>query len=374
MGSEQATNELFRITDAFDYSAANEELFLRAMGEMVAFHRERSRIFDGLCRIHGFAWDQVGGVQDALSIPHIIVSAFKERKILSLPEEEIVTTFTSSGTSGQKSQINWDATSRDRQAFMRKSIVESYGLADYEHEVNYICFSYDPDTGGRRGAAHAHSMYATFAPARELFYAIGRGPDGEPEFRLDACVATLERYARTGLPLRVTGFPAFGYVTLERLDSMGVSFEFPPESVLFSGGGWKLHTGKRVSYEEYADLVRRVLGISAGRIRDVYGMVEHGVPYLTCEEGRFHVPIYSRVCAVDPGTMRVQPEGEVGLLKLVTPYIRSVPCISVLSTDLGEVRSRCACGRGGRFIVLRGRGGVKKHDGCAISAAQLLGQ
>ena len=118
--------------------------------------------------------------------------------------------------------------------------------------------------------------------------------------------------------------------------------------------------------------MNRVLGIPADRIRDVYGMVEHGVPYVTCEHGHFHVPVYSRVCAVSPHTMEILPNGETGLLKLITPYIRSTPALSILSTDLGCVEENCPCGRPGKYIVLKGRGGVKKYAGCGISAAQLL--
>lgn len=369
-----ATDRLFTIESAFDHSPETSDLFVEAMREMVRWHRERSPLYAGLCRLDGFDEGSIRGEEDLPRIPHIIVSAFKERRLLSIPEAEIVITYTSSGTSGHQSHIDWDATSRDRQGFMRRAIVKSYGLVDTEHPVNYLCFSYDPDSGGQRGAAHAHSMYATFAPARETFYAISAGPDGQPEFRREGCVKALEAFSASGLPLRVTGFPAFGYVTLKSLDEAGHHFRFPPESVLFSGGGWKLHTGQAVSNEEYAALVERVLGIPRSRIHDVYGMVEHGVPYMTCEAGRFHVPIWSRVFAVDPGSGRILPEGEVGLLKLVTPYLTSTPAISVLSTDLGAMRSGCPCGRPGQTLELHGRGGVKKYDGCAISAAQLLGQ
>lgn len=373
IAASEAVDRLFEIPDAFAFTTENEALFIQAMREMIAFHRARSPLFEGLCRLDGFTEDDLKGPADLQRIPHVIVTAFKEMKILSLPESEIVATFTSSGTSGAMSQTNLDATSRDRQAFMRASIVESYGLID-DRPVNYLCFSYDPASGGKRGAAHTHGVYATFAPANETFFAITPGPDGQPHFRLEECVATIERYAQSGLPLRITGFPAFGWVTLSKLDDLGHRFQFPPDSLLFSGGGWKLHTGREVSFEEYAALVGRVLGITRDRIRDVYGMVEHGVPYLTCEKGSFHVPIYGRVWAVDPATEDILPYGKVGLFKLITPYIRSVPAISVLSTDLGEVRERCACGRRGPILVLHGRGGVKKYDGCAISAAQLLGQ
>lgn len=75
---------------------------------------------------------------------------------------------------------------------------------------------------------------------------------------------------------------------------------------------------------------------------------------------------------MSPHTVEVLPDGETGLQKLITPYIRSTPALSILSTDLGYVAEGCPCGRKGKYIVLKGRGGVKKYAGCGISAAQLL--
>ncbi|MDD2960978.1 MAG: hypothetical protein PHR45_02705 [Muribaculaceae bacterium] len=368
---EEITDKLFKCSSAFDYKGTSQ-LFIDSIREMFAYQRANSVIFDGICRQYNFNIEDIKSEEDILRIPAIFVTAFKERKLLSVSQEEIVKTFTSSGTTGSKSQINWDKISMERQGFMRNSIVESYGLADYEQEVNNLIFSYDPTISGSRGAAHAHSSYAKFAKERETFFTITADKYGEPEFRLDEGIKALERFSQSGLPLRITGFPAFGYMTLTELDNRGIKFQFPADSVLFSGGGWKNYTGKTISYPEYVELVNRVLGIGADRIRDVYGMVEHGVPYMTCEHGHFHIPIYSRVCAVSPKTMEILPDGETGLLKLITPYIRSTPALSILSTDLGYVESNCPCGREGKYIVLQGRGGVKKYAGCGISAAQLL--
>ena len=369
--SEKCTGQLFRVSNAFDY-AGTSGLFLESVREMFEFQCAHSPIFKGICQQYGFSVNDIQDEDSILRIPAIFVTAFKERKLLSLPESEIVKTLTSSGTTGSKSQINWDATSMQRQEFMRRSIVESYGLAAYDQLVNNLVFSYSPEVSGSRGAAHAHSSYAQFAKENETFYAIGRDKYGEPEFKLDEGIKALERFAASGLPLRITGFPAFGYMTLNELDNRGIHFKFPADSVLFSGGGWKNYTGKTIAYDEYVGLVNRVLGIPADRIRDVYGMVEHGVPYVTCEHGHFHVPVYSRVCAVSPHTMEILPNGETGLLKLITPYIRSTPALSILSTDLGCVEENCPCGRPGKYIVLKVRGGVKKYAGCGISAAQLL--
>lgn len=374
MSSETATHALFELHDAFSHTPEHDALFVEAMREMIAWHRERSVIYDGLCRQHGFEADQVRTLDDVLRIPHIIVSAFKERKILSLPEAEITRTFTSSGTAGLVSQINWDAVSERRQEGTRRDIIASYGLLDPDQTVNYLVFNFEPKVAGTKGAAYSDLKYTEFAPAKEIFWAIQGDEGGEPQFRLEACVEKLRDFEAQGLPIRLIGFPAFTTFTLRHLEEKGLAFRFPAESAMILGGGWKAHTGAEIPFEEFAGLAQERLGIPRNRIRDVYGMVEHGIPYITCEANQFHVPIYSRACAVDPGTLEILPDGEKGLLKYVTPYIRSVPAISVLSTDLGEVHRGCPCGRPGHTLVLRGRGGVKKYAGCAISAAQLLGQ
>lgn len=369
--NEKKTIELFTCKNAFDYEHTSE-LFLEAVKEMFEFHRNRSVIFRGICEQYGFTVNDINSEEDILKVPAVFVTAFKERKLLSLPESEIVRTFTSSGTTGSVSQINWDAVSQERQENMRRWIVESYGLAAYDQKVNNLIFSYAPDISGSKGAAHTHGAYTSFAQENESFYAIHKGKNGEPEFKVEECIEKLRQFAASGLPLRITGFPAFGYMTMLEMEKLGISFKFPDDSLLFSGGGWKNYTGKAISFEEYVALVNKVFGIKRDRIRDVYGMVEHGVPYITCECGHLHVPIYSRVCAVSPHTMQILPDGEIGLLKLISPYIRSTPSLSVLSTDLGAVMGNCECGRPGKYIVLKGRGGVKKYAGCGISAAQLL--
>jgi hypothetical protein len=264
--------------------------------------------------------------------------------------------------------------SEQRQEGTRRDIIQTYGLLNPDQRVNYIVFNFEPSVAGTKGAAYSDLKYTEFAPANEVFWAIQGDPDGAPKFKLEACVEKLQDFERQGLPIRLIGFPAFTTFTLRHLDECGLRFRFPAESAMILGGGWKTHTGQAIPFAEFADLSLRVVGIPKARIRDVYGMVEHGIPYITCEENHFHVPVYSRACTVDPGTLRILPEGAMGLLKYITPYIRSVPAISVLSTDLGEVHGACPCGRKGRYLVLKGRGGVQKYAGCAISAAQLLGQ
>lgn len=369
--NENYTNQLFSIDEAFNFSDENKNLFFQSMKEMFEFHYANSTIFRGICQQYQFAASDLKTFADIGKIPHILVTAFKTHKLLSVDESEIFLSLTSSGTQGQKSQTNLDKISFDRQAFMRAAIVKSQKLSS-KNPVNYLVFSYSPQTSGQKGAAHTFQKYTEFAPAKERYFALQGSSEQDVSFDVNAAIEKLVAYSETGLPLRVVGFLAFSFTTFREMERRGIALQFPAGSLLLTGGGWKSHTGETVNFDIYAALVSKVLGISPGRIRDFYGMVEHGVPYMSCSHRNFHIPIYANVVAVDPGTLELLPVGETGLLKLQTSYIRSTPSLSVLSTDLGYIGENCPCGLEGRYIVLKGRAGVQKHAGCAISASQLI--
>jgi len=66
-------------------------------------------------------------------------------------------------------------------------------------------------------------------------------------------------------------------------------------------------------------------------------MVEHGVPYVDCKMGNFHIPNYGRIIVRDPATLKPLGYGKNGLLQFITPYLTSYPSISILSSDFGWV-------------------------------------
>ncbi len=177
---------------------------------------------------------------------------------------------------------------------------------------------------------------------------------------------------KDSIPLRIVGFPAFIYDTLLYMKAQNIRFQFQEKSLIIIAGGWKTAEAKSIPFDEFATLTKDFLGIDESRIRDVYGFVEHGVPYITCEHHHFHVPVYSRAFVRKPGTLEVLPEGEKGLLQVISPYNYAQPALSILSTDYAVIHSHCPCGRNGQYIELKGRAGLKKHEGCAITATELL--
>lgn len=364
-------DKLFEIKDAVNHTVESDRIFLEATKEAYMFHYNHSKVYKNLCDAENFDIKKIKTVDDVAYIPNFLVEAFKWYDLLSIDKSEIVLTLTSSGTSGQKSHVCVDKASLDRQTLMRERIMESYHLKS-DKKVNYLIFSYSPRVSEGKGTAYSDQMYSTFAPANKKIFAIDADENGKAYFNEKQCVDTFADFQKDGIPLRIIGFPAFIYSTLLYMKENDIRFHFPKESLIIIGGGWKTAQKESISFDEFASLTAEYLGIDGSRIRDVYGFVEHGVPYITCEHHHFHVPIYSKAFVRKPGTLNVLPEGERGLLQVVSPYNYAQPALSILSTDYAIIHSHCPCGRNGQYIELKGRAGLKKHDGCAITATELL--
>ena len=352
--------------------AKDERQFLRAMKEAFAFHYLGSQSFQRLCaQAKFFPWS-LKRQQDLFKIPYFFVSALKYHSVRSVPSEDIVLTLRSSGTTGQTSAITLDRTSLRRITRIVKHIYGDLGMADRK-KTNYLCFTYDPAVAKDVGTAFSDKLLTGLTGVAEVHYAIEWDESkGDWNLNVDKVAEALERFQASGRPFRVLGFPAHTWKVLSQITELrGQAFRFGPSSYVITGGGWKNFDGEKIPQARFRQEIGRMLGLPPRNVRDLYGMVEHGVPYCECEHHRFHVPRYSRVAARDPVSLRLLPPGEIGLLHLLTPYHNSFPAVSLLTTDLGAVTEGCPCGRKSPVLHLVGRGGLTKHKGCAMAALKV---
>ena len=362
-------------TDPYATSAASDVLFAAAMREIVAWHQARSPFYARLLQERDFSCQQLQTASDCAALPLIHANFFKTHEILSVPRESITLHLTSSGTTGQKSQIFFDAWSIGAGQRMVRNIFDYYGWNTPQHPVNYLLFNYEPETNWKVGTSYTANFLCSFAPINQLNYALRRTGQGSHEFDVYGTLRTLQEYAESGLPVRIFGFPAFLHATLQRMQALGLPpLKLHPDSLVFFGGGWKGQADKAIPKSELYGAIHRQLGIPDQRIRDGYGSVEHSVPYAECAAHNFHVPVWSRIFIRDVKTLEANPPGVPGFLNFVTPYVTSVPVHSVLMGDLAAWHpgSACSCGLNTPFFVPLGRAGVSKNKSCAIAAAELL--
>ncbi|MEV7416970.1 acyl-protein synthase [Streptomyces sp. NPDC089919] len=363
--------QLCDLTDPYASGPAQEELFVAAMAETNAWHRRRSPFFRDLQD----AARRDGTLADTpYQAPPVHANFFKRHTALSIPEDQVHLHLTSSGTTGQKSQMFFDAWTIRAAQRMVARIFDHHGWITPDQPVNYLLYSYEPAPDLKLGTSFTDNYLCDFAPARQVAYALRNTGNGH-EFDVFGAVAALQRYAEEGLPVRILGFPAFLWFTLERIRAMGLPpLTLPEGSLIILGGGWKGYADRRIGKHELYGRVTEQLGLPDDRIRDTFGSVEHCVPYVECARHRLHAPVWSRVFVRSTRTLAPLPYGEPGYLHLVSPYITSVPAQSVLMGDLASLHpgEECGCGLATPWFTVHGRAGVSRNRSCAVAAAELM--
>lgn len=354
------------VADPYICGPAQDELFAAAMAEINAWHAARSPFFRSL-----YAATPPARPYRA---PLVHADFFKRHQVLSIPHEEVALHLTSSGTTGQKSQMFFDGwTIRSAQRMVAR-IFERNGWITPAQEVNYLLYSYEPAAALNLGTSFTDNYLCDFAPARSVEYALRNTGSGH-EFDPFGCVAALRRFAREDAPVRILGFPAFLFFTLERMRAMDLPpLQLPEGSLVVLGGGWKGHADRRIGKQELYRRVTQQLGIASSRIRDTFGSVEHCIPYIECDHHRLHAPVWSRVAIRSTRTLEPLPYGEIGYLHLVSPYITSVPAQSIVMGDLASLYpgNMCGCELSTPWFTVHGRAGVSRNRSCAVAAAELL--
>jgi hypothetical protein len=103
-----------------------------------------------------------------------------------------------------------------------------------------------------------------------------------------------------------------------------------------------------------------------------YGMVEQvGGVYFENPMHHLQAPIYSEVIVRDPVTLQPVPDGEPGLLQVLSCLPVSYPGHSLLTEDLGVIRGSDpdGTGMGGRSFEVLGRVPKAELRGCSDTFA-----
>ena len=365
-----ALQDLWASSDPYEY---DDELFVKAVKQCLSWHIEKNDFYKDWMQKNNFSVDSLNDISDIAKIPFLHANFYKTHVIKTVKDEDIAITLTSSGTTGQKSQMffdNWTIFASDKSADM-----ESYKLGMITDEpTNFLLYSYEPAEGVNVGTLRTRQMMRRYAKENELVYALKYTGKGH-EFDLFGCIDALLRFEKEGLPVRLLGFPAFLYFTLEKMEDMGYPpLKLNPKSLVMMGGGWKGFVDKQLSPQEFRAYIKERLGLPESCCHESYGAVEHGVGYMDCNNHHFHIPAYSRVLIRDVRTLEVLPYGKPGFLNVISPINTGVPVVSLLLGDLAVLHEgkSCGCGINAPWFEILGRAGTTKNRSCAIAAAELL--
>lgn len=370
MKNYHAVEKLCELDNPFSNSIERDQLFLEAIKENYAFQAEKQPYIEFLAKQRGFSIEMLNSIDDISKIPPLFVGIMKINSFCNFETKDIAMVLTSSGTKGQKTQSFFDSKSLDRLSSMAHSCFKELGWTS-NIPAHIFVMGYDIREEKNLGTSWSNNQFLSLAPNESVNWTILKNENGEFEFDSKYWARKVVELGQEA-PIRFTGFPAFMSQLAYEVAKIKPDFKAKEGSFITAGGGWKNHKGVQLTHKDFAALMEENLGIPKASIRDTFGMAEHGVPFCSCSAGNYHIPIYSRILIRDPLSLKVMPNGQEGLMNLITPYNMAQPNISVLATDLAIVKDNCSCGIKGNYITSIRRGGVSKNRGCAIAAQELL--
>jgi phenylacetate-coenzyme A ligase PaaK-like adenylate-forming protein len=325
--------------------AEKSQVLLSALRNLTAWHDSRCPEYHSvLSRVDHF--DRADSIFD---LPYLPVRLFKHQKLLSLPQDEVIKTMTSSGTSGQNvSQIFLDKKTSAMQVKVLSKIVSNFigpqrlpmlVIDCRETVANQLKFS------ARTAGILGFSMFG-----RDVEFAL----DNDMTLNVDRIKNFLERHPDQKILLFGFTFIVWQH-WVRYLEDSSLKLSIP-KGILIHGGGWKQLQSQAVSSDEFK---RRLESISEIKhVHNYYGMVEQtGSIFMECEEGYLHTSSWSEIIIRDPLDFKVLSKGATGLIQLLSVIPHSYPGHSLLSEDEGEIIGvdDCVCGRLGAYFRVHGR-------------------
>ncbi len=304
-------------------------------GEMLlavhAFQRASQPAYDRYCKafLPAVRWQQ---------IPALPQQVFKQTAVRCFPENEIATTFRTSGTTGEGyGQHHFRSLALYSLAAIHGWI--DAGLADHGPVVSLI-----PSV-----AAAPHSSLSRMA---DWLADTCLGPDWD-------AVEASSRHWTT--PVVIFG-TALAFV--DWFEHLGDSqLVLPPGSLAVETGGYK-GTGREIEKTDLYSRFARHLGLPSESVFNEYGMTELSSQFYTSGLGQSHLhPPWARGLVIDPETNAEVPDGTTGVLRLFDAANLG-SCAAIQTRDL-------AIRRGEHFELL-GRDPAALPRGCSRAADEML--
>ncbi len=340
-----------------------EQLLTERLMTLTEHHRQKCPEYRAILNAMQYNMDRVQSYRD---IPFLPVRLFKELSLKSVPQEDIVKTMTSSGTSGQAvSRIYLDRTTSANQQKIMVKIVSDFTGSSRMPMIILDCPSVVKDR--RMFSARGAGILGFSIFGAKKIYAL------DDDMKLDVKILAdfLERYKDQNILLFGFTFMVWQhfYKELMRLKGEGISFDLS-RGILIHGGGWKKLISEAVSQEEFHGRLKDACGLE--RIHDYYGMVEQtGCIYMQCECGHLHASIFSDVIMRRPLDFSECDVGEKGIIQVVSTIPESYPGHSLLTEDEGVLLGEddCPCGRKGKYFQVVGRLKDAEIRGCSDTYA-----
>lgn len=331
-----------------------EALLLSGLNRLTLHHRQHcapyQRILDG-------GWHGYAPATRLDQLPYFPVSLFKTQKLQSVTDSAVRITMTSSGTTGQSvSRIAVDAeTSLIQQKALANSLLHVLGHKRLPMLViDTDAVFKDPSKISARAAGVLGLMRYGHKHAFAL------DSDLRPDF--GAVQAFLEQHGNA--PFFMFGFTFMVWINFyEQFKDAGLDLS---NGILIHSGGWKKMIERSVDNAVFRRSLDQAFGLK--QIHNFYGMVEQiGSIFLEGSDGLLYPPNFADVIIRDPETWLPCEQGRSGVIQVLSLLPHSYPGHSLLTEDIGVIRSIDTGHDGwmGKGIEVLGRVARAELRGCS---------
>lgn len=327
-----------------------------ALAELTRWHQAQCPKYRRILELTGQDRKQINGMED---VPFIPVRLFKEMELLSVDQNQVFKTMTSSGTSGQQvSRIYLD---RDTAAFQGKVLTRLMSDLLGKKRLPMLIIDSPAVLRDRQSfSARGAGILGFSLFGQDVTYAL----DEDLNLDIPNIEAFLARHS--GQDIFLFGFTFMIWLYFcQALHTQDIQFLIE-RGILLHGGGWKKLQDQSVTNDHFCQVLAEQTGIR--RVINYYGMVEQtGSIYLQCEQGHLHAPIFSDIVIRDPVDFHPLGIGQTGLIETLSLIPLSYPGHALLTEDMGRLEGEddCTCGRLGKYFTVTGRLPKAEIRGCS---------
>lgn len=330
-------------------------LLLQKLSELTKWHMEQCSEYRAMIEKSGASIE----AQKLEEVPYLPVQLFKLMDLKSVSQSDVVKVLTSSGTTGQQvSKIYLD---KETSVAQTKTLVEVMKPILGKKRLPMIILDTKSVLKDRQSFSARGAGILGFSNfGRKHFYAL----NDDMTLDVEGLQAYLKEYEGQRILLFGFTFMIWQYIYKVARDQQ-LSIDFG-NSVLIHGGGWKKLKDEAVDALTFNRLLKEQLGIE--EVHNYYGMVEQvGSIFVECSHGHLHAPQFADVIIRDPITFKALPNGEQGLIQVLSELPKSYPGHSLLTEDLGTILGEddCLCGWKGKYFTVAGRIPKAELRGCS---------
>ena len=328
--------------------------YLKNQKKLCSNHYKNTRYYK---LISDNIFSPISKVKKVSNLPFIHASLFKNFNLISINNNQKISTFSSSGTSNLKqSKINLDP---------KTSLLQTKALSKIFSEImnkNKDIFFIEN---------------TNFLNTRESMSAKGAAIKGfgqlcnKKYFLLDSNnkinFSILKNYLKKNINKE---FIIFGFTSsiwfnlLKEAKRQKIKFK-KNQGILVHGGGWKKMHNFRVNNKKFKKEIKNQFGLK--QVYNYYGMIEQvGSVFLECKKGYFHCSTFSDIFTRD-SKLEISKINEIGLIQTLSLLPLSYPGHNILTEDLGVILGidDCSCGKKGKYFKVLGRVPDAELRGCS---------